>query len=77
MQSPGIVNFPVFFTSVVASVTRLSMTSPTAFLSTPLLSATADVMPLFGIAVTAFFFMAFMAFIAFTIAEKSSEEVLK
>merc|ERR1719207_216814 len=31
MQSPGIVNFPVFFTSVVASVTRLSMTSPTAF----------------------------------------------
>merc|ERR1719281_2239447 len=60
------VNFPVFFTSVVASVTRSSITEPTAFLSKPDLDANASVIPLFGIA-----FMAFMAFIAFAITVKS------
>merc|ERR1719301_361368 len=72
MHSPGMVNFPVFFTSAVASCTKLSTTPATDFLSRPVLSTKADVIPLFGMAVTAFFFI---TFIAFTIAEE--EGVLK
>merc|ERR1719326_2752260 len=66
------VNFPAFFTSAVASCTKLSTSPATDFLSKPVFSAKADVMPLFGIAVTAFFFI---TFIAFTMSEE--EEDLK
>merc|ERR1719453_465644 len=62
------VNFPVFFTSAVASDTSSATTPETAFFSKPVLDAKASVMPLFGIAVTAF---AFMTFMAFTIAGRS------
>merc|ERR1719504_476162 len=61
------VNFPVFFTSAVASVTSSATTPETAFFSKPVLDAKASAMPLFGIAVTALVFMTFMAF---TIAGK-------
>merc|ERR1712146_741080 len=61
------VNFPVFLTSAVASCTKLSTSPVTDFLSRPVLSAKAIVMPLFGIAETAFCFITFMAF---TIAGK-------
>merc|ERR1719392_32313 len=66
------VNFPVFFTSAVASCTKLSTSPATDFLSNPVFSTKVDVMPDFGMAVTAFFFI---TFIAFTIAEK--EDILK
>merc|ERR1719326_2814868 len=69
------VNFPVFFTSAVASCTKLSTSPATDFLSKPVLSAKVVVIPLFGIAETAFCFitfMAFMVFIAFTMAEESA-----
>merc|ERR1719393_7591 len=56
------VNFPVFFTSAVASCTKLSTSPATDFLSRPVLSTKADVIPLFGMAVTAFFFITFIAF---------------
>merc|ERR1719161_1639619 len=67
------VNFPVFFTSAVASCTKLSTSPATDFLSKPVLSAKAELMPLFGIE-TAFCFITFMAF---TIAEESVQEELK
>merc|ERR1719393_336329 len=62
------VNFPVFFTSEVASETRSSITLETAFFSKPVLDANASVIPLFGIAFTALPFMTFMAFMAFMAA---------
>merc|ERR1719473_1399612 len=68
------VNFPVFFTSAVASCTKLSTSPATDFLSKPVFSTKVDVMPLFGIAETAFFFITFMAF---TIAKESLQEALK
>merc|ERR1712224_573358 len=68
MHSPGMVDFPVFFTSAVASCTKLSTSPATDFLSKPVLSDKVDVIPLFGIAETAFCFMTFMAF---TITEES------
>merc|ERR1719201_1201835 len=73
------VNVPAFFTSAVASCTKFSTSPLTDFLSKPVFSAKADVMPLFGSAETDFFFIAFiafMAFMAFTIAEESVQEVL-
>merc|ERR1719460_3593998 len=69
------VNFPVFFTSAVASVTRSSITPETAFFSKPVFDAKASVIPLFGIAFTALAFMAFMAFIAFAITVESDGKV--
>merc|ERR1719316_532268 len=68
------VNFPVFFTSAVASCTKLSTSPATAFFSKPVLSAKVAVIPLFGIAETAFCFITFMAF---TIAEESVQDVLR
>merc|ERR1719380_209218 len=71
------VNFPVFFTSAVASVTRSSITPETAFFSKPVFDAKASAIPLFGIAFTALpfmAFMAFMAFIAFAITAESDGE---
>merc|ERR1719214_580116 len=68
------VNFPVFFTSAVASCTKPSTSPATDFLSKPVLSTKAAVMLLFGIAATAFFFITFMAF---TIAEESVKENTK
>merc|ERR1719217_1665423 len=56
------VNFPVVFTSAVASFTNSSTTPETFFFSKPVLDAKASVMPLFGMALTAFAFMTFMAF---------------
>merc|ERR1712182_111600 len=41
------VNFPVFFTSAVASVTRSSITPETAFFSKPVFDAKASAMALF------------------------------
>merc|ERR1719420_2421500 len=62
MHSPGRVNFPVFFTSAVARATSSPITPETSFFCKPVLVAKASAMPLFGIAVTAFAFMTFMAF---------------
>merc|ERR1719463_984532 len=67
------VNFPVFFTSAVASCTKLSTSPDTDFLSKPVLSAKVVVIPLLGIAETAFCFITFMAF---TMAEESAYEEL-
>merc|ERR1712118_47556 len=67
------VNFPVFLTSAVASCTKFSTSPFTAFLSKPVLSAKVVVIPLFGIAETAF---CFITFIAFTMAEESAYEEL-
>merc|ERR1719473_2355275 len=64
------VNFPVFFTSAVARSTNSSRSPETSFFSMPVLVAKASTMPDLGIAFTALPFMAFMPFMAFTIAEQ-------
>merc|ERR1719316_774986 len=71
------VNFPVFFTSLVASSTSPSTTSVTAFFSSLDFAAKASVMPVFGMALTDFipFFIAFIAFMALPIAEERKEEI--
>merc|ERR1719473_1839368 len=66
------VNLPAFFTSAVARIAKLSRRSKHCFLFRPLLRAKASPMaPLErDLADTAFFFIAFMAFMA-TIVEMS------
>merc|ERR1719161_1955647 len=62
------VNFPVFFTSVVARATNASRSPVTDDLSNSVFSTKAAAIPAFGIAFTDFMaFMPFIAFIAFTI----------
>merc|ERR1719453_237907 len=74
MQRPGIVNLPAFFTSAVARLAKLSRRSRHCFLFSPLLRAKASPIPPLerDLADTAFFFMAFIAFMA-TIVEMSCE----
>merc|ERR1719235_2484639 len=58
------VNFPVFFTSAVASTEKSSSIFETAPFAMPLFVAKASQMAVFVRAEAAFFFMAFMAFMA-------------
>merc|ERR1712224_363350 len=51
------VNFPVFFTSDVATVASSSSTLEQSPLFTPHLAAKASAMPVFDMATTDFFFM--------------------
>merc|ERR1719387_3100197 len=67
MQTPGMVNLPVPFTSLPASSAKASKTFDTSDLFFSQAAPTASAMALFGIAFTPFFmlFMPFIAFIAF------------
>merc|ERR1719420_1752366 len=59
------VNFPVFFTSAVASTEKSSSIFETSPFAMPLFVAKASQMAVFVRAEAAFFFMVFMAFMAF------------
>merc|ERR1719359_6030 len=69
------VNLPVFFVSAVASTAKSSSNFEQSFFSTPLFDAKASTMPVFvmDFAEVAFFFMDFIVFIAFAIAETNYE----
>merc|ERR1719235_3152414 len=59
------VNFPVFFTSAVASTEKSSSIFETSPFAMPLFVAKASQMAVFVRAEAAFFFMVFIAFMAF------------
>merc|ERR1719287_60209 len=67
MQTPGMVNLPVPFTSLPASSAKASKTFDTSDLFFSQAAPTASAMALLGIALTPFFmlFIAFIAFMAF------------
>merc|ERR1719199_2374882 len=66
MQTPGILNLPVLFTSLVTSSARASKTLLMSALLVSHAVAMASAMPLFGMALAPFLaFIDFMAFIAF------------
>merc|ERR1719407_477105 len=67
MQTPGMVNLPVPFTSLPASSAKASKTFDTSDLFFSQAAPTASAMALLGIALKPFFmlFIAFIAFIAF------------
>merc|ERR1719408_433735 len=72
VTKPGIVNLP-FATSPKARSVSAAITLEQSDFFCPVAVASASAIPLFGRARTPFFFMTFMAFIAFTITVEGRE----